>query len=138
VGVRVKHGAVDEGTQPLADKQPKRRKPLVFKAATIAHVKVPKVELSDSTIEEVISILGVMDEGWVRALRTVLPKQAQAYMLAKVIVNADNPHRSKKAMVCHSFALAGRPRFACTSAVAPRRSNLHVVALGKRAGKRDS
>lgn len=82
----------------MPDKEPKRAQPPVFKAATIAHVKVPEVELSESLIEDVINILGVEDEIWARALRSILPKQAQAYMLAKVIVNADSPHRSKKAM----------------------------------------
>lgn len=89
---------VDQGGQPLADKPTKRGQPRVLKAATIAQVRVPEVESSESLIEDVINILGVEDEGWARALRSILPKQARAYMLAKVFVNEDSPHRSKKAM----------------------------------------
>ncbi len=74
-------------------------KQVVFKAAAIANVPIYEVRLADSLLDDIVNVLGKGEDPWDARLRAILPNQARSYLMAKELLNADSPHRSRKTIV---------------------------------------
>jgi hypothetical protein len=71
---------------------------LVFKAVAIARAPLCEVELPQTLLNEIVALLGADEDKWAPILRRMLPLQARSYLNVKALLNADSPHRSRKAV----------------------------------------
>jgi hypothetical protein len=87
------------GMRPMAGKVRQSGKQVAFKAAAIANVPFYEVQLADTLLDEIVSVLGKGEDPWDSRLRAILPNQARSYLMAKALLNADSPHESRKAIM---------------------------------------